>query len=335
MADKFPYIDGMAIPHYPERARIDLSMRRDLHPLLSMLPDGVSEFTFAGLYLFRDTYNYHLSRLPADNLLISGEKDGSSFFMLPCGLPEDTGLLNELFDRYDYLKGLSERNTDAARVVLENLGLFVQEDRDNFDYLYLKEDLANLPGKKYHKKRNRVNAFVNDYHFVEQVLKPKHIPDALGILESWQENREDRSDYAAAREALERFQELGLKGYIVYVDEIPAAYTVGEALMKGRSFVVHFEKALDEYRGIYQFINKAFAAILPRHYKWINREQDLGNEGLRQSKMTYRPTGFVKKYRVSRDVPQTGDVPQAGDASNTGETSRTDDNAGDTQASAS
>lgn len=280
-------------------------MRPALHPRLSMLPDGVSEFTFAGLYLFRDTYHYQLSQLPEEKLLISGTKDGKEFFMLPCGLPEDSDLVEQLFDRYDYLKGLSERNADAARIRLEKMGLTVHEDRDNFDYLYLKEDLANLPGKKFHKKRNHVNAFVNNYQFDEQALRVRHIPDAIGILEKWQSERDDRADYAAAREALERFRELDLKGYIVYVGDTPAAYTVGESLMKGQSFVVHFEKAVDGYRGIYQFINKAFAAMLPKHYKWINREQDLGDEGLRQSKMTYRPSCFVKKYRVGRSLPET------------------------------
>ncbi|MFP4151607.1 MAG: DUF2156 domain-containing protein [Alkalispirochaeta sp.] len=293
----------MELPRYPDCAPIDMSMRDALHPRLIMLPDGVSEFTFAGLYLFRETYNYHLSCLPEEKLLISGEKEGKRFFMLPCGIPDDDTLLEELFNRYDYLKGLSERNADDAWVRLEKLGLHVHEDRDNFDYLYLKDDLANLPGKKFHKKRNHVNAFINNYEFDEQALLVRHIPDALGILEAWQAERDDRADYAAAREALERYQELGLKGYIVYVGDTPAAYTVGEALMKGQSFVVHFEKAVDGYRGIYQFINKAFAAMLPKHYKWINREQDLGDEGLRQSKMTYRPSGFVKKYRVDR-IPE-------------------------------
>ncbi|MDA3950159.1 MAG: DUF2156 domain-containing protein [Spirochaeta sp.] len=294
----------MEIPQYPEGAPLDLSMRSDLHPRLSMLPDGVSEFTFAGLYLFRDTYHYQVGQLPGDKLLITGEKEGKEFFMLPCGLPEDQDLVTELFNRYDYLKGLSERNADDAWIALEKLGLTVHEDRDNFDYLYLKQDLAELAGKKFHKKRNHVNAFVNNYEFDEQTLRERHIPDALGILEAWQAGQDDRADYAAAREALERFRELDLKGYIVYVGDTPAAYTIGEPLMKGRSFVVHFEKAADGYRGIYQFINKAFAAMLPKHYKWINREQDLGDEGLRQSKMTYRPSGFVKKYRVGRALPE-------------------------------
>jgi len=96
---------------------------------------------------------------------------------------------------------------------------------------------------------------------------------------------------------------LNLKGYLYYVEGEPAAYTLGEALAWGRSFAVHFEKALDKYKGIYQFVNQAFAAALPKYILYINREQDLGDPGLRQAKMTYRPCGFVKKYRVYSQRP--------------------------------
>ncbi len=289
----------MEIPQYPEFAPISLDMQPLLHPSLSLLSDGVSEFTFAGLYLFRDTYDYRLSKLPGDSLIITGKKDEKQFFMLPCGLPEHNDqLVEELFGTYDYLKGLSEANADPVRIRLERLGLTVVEDRDNFDYLYLREDLANLEGRRYHKKRNHVNAFINNYNYEERDLKPAAIDDARLILEHWNDIHEGANDYVAAKEALDLYDVLDLKGYMVYVDDQPAAYTIGESLMRGRSFVVHFEKAIDSYRGIYQFINKAFATILPRHYTYINREQDLGDEGLRQSKLTYRPCGFVKKYRV-------------------------------------
>ncbi len=81
-----------------------------------------------------------------------------------------------------------------------------------------------------------------------------------------------------------------------YVDNNPAGWCLGESVAKGRMFAVHFEKGLERYKGIYQFINQAFAASLPKHYLYINREQDLGDEGLRQAKTTYRPCGFVRKY---------------------------------------
>ena len=74
---------------------------------------------------------------------------------------------------------------------------------------------------------------------------------------------------------------------------------------------MHYEKAIGEYKGIYQFINRAFASVLPRDFKYINREQDLGDPGLRQAKMTYRPYGFVKKYQVwSADKIRSQVIPE-------------------------
>ena len=290
----------MSIPIFPQFNDLDFSMKSDLHPRLSMSEDGISEFTFAGLYLFRHTYSYRISKCEGgcEHLIISGKKDGKNFFMTPCGLPEDDDILIELFNSHDFLKALSEPNTDKDRVRLEKLGLTAEEDRDNFDYLYLKKDLADLPGKKFHKKRNLVSGFINNYTFEERPLSADRIKDARSVLETWAAGREVKGDYDAAIESLERMKELNLFGYIVYVEGKPAAYTLGESLAKGRHFVVHFEKALAGYKGIYQFINKAFAKVLPRHYRYINREQDLGDPGLRQAKMTYRPAGFLKKYRV-------------------------------------
>jgi hypothetical protein len=288
----------MAIPAYPDLAPISLEMQRELHPALSVIEDGISEFTFANLYLFRNTYGHQVGRI-GDSAIISGRKDGKSFFMAPCGLPEDNGALTSLLEGHDYIKGLAERHADANRVRLERLGWRTEEDRDNFDYLYLRSDLAALQGRKYHKKRNLVNAFINNYSYEESPLSAQNIDEAFHVLEQWRGERGGANDdYDAAREALELIDRLGLHGYLVRVDGTPAAYTLGEALMKGRSFAVHFEKAIGDYKGIYQFINRAFASVLPRHYHYINREQDLGDAGLRQAKMTYRPFGFVKKYKV-------------------------------------
>ena len=289
----------MAIHKYPGFTPVSFDMRADLHPRLSMLKDGVSEFTFAGLYLFRNTYQYRAAWLPNDTLVFSGAKEGKTFFLLPCGLP-DAKTLHSLFEQHDYLKNLSEGDTAAGRVMLEQNGYTVQEDRNNFDYLYLREDLATLPGKQYHKKRNLVNAFLNNYTYEAKPLRKPLIADAYAILDAWREAKNEEGDYIASKEALDLMEDLKLKGYIFYVNGRPAAYTLGEALARGRSFAIHFEKAIDSYKGIYQFVNQAFAASLPKYFVHINREQDLGDEGLRQAKMTYRPVGFVKKYIVTR-----------------------------------
>jgi hypothetical protein len=294
----------MFIHDYPAFQPIALSMRPELHPGLAQLPDGISEFTFAGLYLFRKTYDYHVAWLPdaanpaVRKLAIRGKRDGKTFYAFPHGLPDDPELRHLLLSEVDYAKGLSDHWADASRIWAEQNGRFVWEDRDNFDYLYLREDLATLNGKKYHKKRNHVNAFLNNYQYEERKFCSESIKEAYYILDAWHEERGRDDDYFASKEALDLCKELEQCGYLVTVDGKPAAYTMGESLQKGKTFVVHIEKAIAEYKGVYQFINMAFAAVLPQSYTWINREQDLGNPGLRQAKMTYLPCGFVKKYRI-------------------------------------
>jgi hypothetical protein len=93
---------------------------------------------------------------------------------------------------------------------------------------------------------------------------------------------------------------LQLCGGIFYIDGRPVAYCLGEVLAQGKCFVIHFEKAVavERYKGIYQYINQAFASILPEKYETVNREQDLGILSLRQAKESYNPLGFVKKYRA-------------------------------------
>ncbi|WP_223292661.1 DUF2156 domain-containing protein [Breznakiella homolactica] len=278
---------------------MSFELKPDMHPRLSMTPDGVSEYTFSNLYLFRERYNYRVSWVPDKTFIISGEREGKKFFMTPCAVPGH-GVLTELFNTHDYWKGISDSVLDPQRIHLEQWGIEVTEDRDNFDYLYLRTDLAELSGKKYHKKRNLVNAFINSYKYEERPLTRELVPQALEVLDRWRADKGTDGDYTAAKEALELFEDLNMRGAMYYVDGKPAGWCLGESLAKGRMFAIHFEKGIDEYKGIYQFINQAFAAALPRYYTHINREQDLGEEGLRQAKMTYRPSGFVRKYLGKR-----------------------------------
>jgi len=283
------------IPRYPDSGEITMDLRPVLHPLFQKLEEGISEYSFANIYLFRRTHQYRIARIGEQLLVIIGKDGDAAFLMLPSGIPEKL-FLTELLKRFSSIKAVTERQ---ARHLAE-LGFSVTEDRDNFDYLYSREELAKLAGRKFHKKKNLVNAFINNYSYEGKPLLEEYIPDAMQILETWRDGRDHPGDYDAAKEALEKAESLQLCGGIYYVDGAPAAFTLGEELALGKSFVIHFEKALSKYKGIYQFVNKCFAAILPEKYEYINREQDLGNPGLRQAKMSYRPIGFVKKYRVTR-----------------------------------
>lgn len=285
------------IANYPEFTPITLEMRPILHPLFQQVPHGVSEYTFANIFLFRDAHQYQVSRLPDDNYIFIGNDNGRTFFFAPFGLPPRDILL-ELFQRFGETKLTPEQQVP----VLEAMGFKVWEDRDNFDYLYSREDLTHLPGPKFHKKKNLINAFIRDHVCTGKPLLDEYLPHAFEILEHWHAgHRTDPCDYKAAREALELNYSLELCGGIYFIDDTPVAYVLGEENTLGQSFLIHFEKAvkLDEFKGLYQFINRSFASILPDKYIHINREQDLGSPGLRQAKDSYHPVGFVKKYRSS------------------------------------
>ena len=281
------------VPRYPAAAAVTLEHRILLHPKFQLLPHGISEFTFANIFLFRQAHNYQISLLDDDLLVILGRDGEVPFFMLPFGIPS-TEMLERLFEDHRTIKGASEEQSAC----FSDWGYRVVEDRDNFDYLYLRKELAELTGRKYHKKRNLVKAFVEAHPYVARPLLEEYVRDALQILEGWREAHGSQGDYAAAREALEKSWELQLCGGIYYVDDHPVAYTLGEELAGGSSFVIHFEKAVPGYKGLFQFLNQSFASMLPEKYETINREQDLGDDGLRQAKHSYKPSGFVKKYRV-------------------------------------
>jgi len=285
----------MNIPAYPRTLPIALEMRDHVHALLAPLESGISEQTFANLYLFRETYDYHLTLLPDATLAIHGKEQRGIFWIFPQALPS-ADMLAELSAQGQFIKCIPERDRAAAESYAQERGYRLVADRDNFDYLYLRSDLAELAGRKYHKKRNLIHNFEHNYRHRIVPLGKNELPDAHRILDAWHELHQEHNDYRAAREALAHIERLQLCGSIVYSGETPIAFALGEGMARHSMHVIHFEKAITTYRGIYQYLNKAYAALLPRHYHYINREQDMGDEGMRQAKMTYRPIRFVEKY---------------------------------------
>lgn len=270
-----------------------MAAREFLHPRFRALGPEVSEFTFANLYLFRRAHGYTVSLLPDGNPVFAGGAGEESFFMLPFGLPEKD-ILDGLFRRFSFMKCAGEAEARA----LEAYGCAIFEDPDNFDYLYSREELSHLSGRKFHRKKNLVNFFTWRYEHGEEPLTEEHINDARAVLEAWKDAQEDgHGDYDAAKEALTLCEDLQLCGSIYYVEGKPAAYIMGEELNPS-TFVIHFEKGVPGIKGLLQFVNMHFSSLLPDRYRFINREQDLGEEGLRHAKMSWRPVERVKKFRA-------------------------------------
>jgi hypothetical protein len=284
------------IEEYPDLSPLSLEQRFVLHPRFQRLAEGMSELTFAGIYLFRAAHGYQISYAGEDVFVIAGT-DAEPFFILPFALPSEE-ILNSLLDRYGTMKAVSTSQAEQ----LVRRGCRVWEDRDNFDYLYAREKLATLSGRQFHRKKNLVNLFLRNNQCTAKPLLEEYAGDALAILDRWKAQQEQPGDYVAAREAIENMETLQLCGGIFYVDGEAVAYVLGEEVAQGRMFVIHFEKAVlrEEHTGIYQYVNQAFVATLPEKYELVNREQDLGDPGLRRAKESYQPVGFVKKYRAAK-----------------------------------
>lgn len=281
------------IPLFQQTTEISLALRDTLHPLFQKLPDGISEFTFANLFLFRKTHNYRITKSDGNVIIITGTDNNQPFFMSPFDLPQRNDL-ELLFKKFISMKCVSSSQAES----LKQMGYIVTEDRDNYDYLYYRKDLSELSGRKFSKKRNQIKAFINNFNYRGEPLLEQHKQDALSILEQWRDGRDNPGDYIAAFEALELTEELQLCGGIYYADDTPVAYSLGEEIMQGKSFVIHFEKAVPGYKGLWQFVNQTFASILPEKYTYINREQDMGETGLRKAKLSYQPIDYIKKYRA-------------------------------------
>ncbi len=289
------------IPSYPNFEPIGAYMHNELYPFLNNLEGGISEFTFLALLFHQKKYNYEISTLGNNVYVLTGKDKYGFFFSVLGGCPGKDNAL-QLIEKYGRWKHISEDIHESCKDAFEALNMDVEEDRDNADYLYLREKLASLAGKSLHKKRNLANNFEKNYICDVKPLDVSTAKDAGDVLDKWQSTRPEglTSDYEQCFFALSLLAFTDQHGWVIYADSKPVGWALGEYIANGKMFVVHFEKGLDEYKGVYQYVNRATAQRLPESVIYINREQDLGDEGLRQAKMTYRPVGFVQKYRLKK-----------------------------------
>ncbi len=182
----------------------------------------------------------------------------------------------------------------------------VEENRDQFEYLYDRDALATLAGNRYQKKRNHVNAFRKiygqpDYRPIDDTI----LEDVLSLQDAWCKWHECsnspslEAENNAINQVFSHWQDFPyLQGGALYVGDTMVAFSVGEKLANG-TLGVHFEKGHSGYRGVYQTINTLFVQKAGEGCILINREQDMGEEGLRQAKMTYLPVDFLRKFTLT------------------------------------
>lgn len=177
----------------------------------------------------------------------------------------------------------------------------VEYKRDYFDYVYEREKLAKLSGKKYHGKKNHINKFKKTYDKWEyEAISDENIEDCIVMVKEWFEENESmdeeskRDEKTILMKGFKYYKELGLKGGVIRAGKKIVALTMGEEL-NNDTFVIHFEKAFANVQGAYPMINQQFVINELENYKYVNREEDLGIEGLRKAKESYNPAFYVEK----------------------------------------
>lgn len=174
-------------------------------------------------------------------------------------------------------------------------------ERDYYDYIYLREDLSTLRGKKFQPKRNHINKFKKQYEYTYLPITPDIICQCMEVERIWCKanlNENDKEDLAHENRsmtfAMQHFEKLELSGGAILVDGRIIAFTYGSPINR-HTFGIHVEKADVNYEGIFSVINQEFASRIPQQYTYINREEDLGIPGLRQSKLSYHPVILLEK----------------------------------------
>jgi len=291
----------MPIPRYPESRPLQLDDKQLLDPIFARLQPRLSEFAFANLYLFRLAHDYSLTMV-GNALVLLGRGYGSEPYFLPPLTGDVEGALARLF-----AEGLTLYGADEPFVnnYLRNKGMEITEDRDNFDYLYLRRELAELPGNRFHRKKNRISYFTGRHSYSVNFYEERYLDGCLELLAEWRRINVDAESSSVAfeadatGEALRMTADLGLEGVVVLVEEKVKAFALGERLNSETS-VCHFEKGDPFLDGIYQLVDREFSRLLFTGCTYINREQDLGMMNLRGSKLSYHPVEMVKKFRARR-----------------------------------
>jgi uncharacterized protein len=289
---------------------INADDRRGLTDFLRRYPQPLTGYTFAALAAWKRFFRYGWTFAEPDTVLISCilDPDPNIHLLQPIGLLSVAGKQAITKGAADLpyplrIVGVSNRfleeNPDFA-------GSFTAgEDRAVSNYLYSAADLSKLAGRKYAKKRNLLSQAAGLYRWTAQPLTRDLTNLCFQVLESIAEEEHPLVEGMLAREmaaletTLHHFEDFHQQGLLISIDGRPAAFSIYEAISPS-TVAVHFERALRSYKGLYQVINCETAKVIAAQgYEFINREEDLGDPGLRDAKMSYHPIEVIPAYELT------------------------------------
>ncbi len=301
---------------------INIDAKRELDPYFEIVNYEACEYCFTTLYMWQHVYktHYHIDR---DFAIIMAEYEGNSFSILPLAstenLPKAIEFVVEYFEKNKkeiYFRGITKEVVELLEKNHPGKFQYIEE-RDLFDYVYDAQSLRTLQGKKNQKKRNHLSYFLKEYadRFEYKVLTSENFTQCIDLMTKWSITKEENNEFdegmddelEGIKKIFNNYENLKDKVKVagVYIDEKLEAFTIGELLNPDMA-LVHIEKANQNIRGLYQYINQQFILNEFKDVDFVNREEDLGIEGLRKAKLSYHPIRFVEKYSVHE--VKTGDT---------------------------
>jgi len=296
-----------SIPIFPKFKKFEIGDKDVIQDFFRKYQPDVSELTFTNLFIWRQNYRIKWS-VYKDWLFLLCNTISSLYAMEPVGPKDRTEPLLMLFK---HLKDLGEKHPSVQRAdkrivdEIQNSSLFsIEPSREYFDYVYLSEDLIKLPGRKYHSKRNHISGFESRYAFSYERFKEAYTDECMVLADHWCKKNRCADDLdlleerCAINDILLNFNSLDISGGVIIIDKKVQGFAFGE-MLNSNTGVVHIEKVNPDITGLYQVINQKFAEDVFKDVKFINREEDLGIEGLRKAKTSYYPYSFAEKFKIT------------------------------------
>ena len=288
--------------------RLSLDQKPEFDALLRRASHRGCAFSFANLYI----WGRQCAARVGDDLLLFSHFDGRTMYPFPVCPGDPRPAIDALMRDADQ-RGIPLRLTGLNRQDVLDLQQWYPDQfvfhcgREGHDYVYAIDDLADLKGKRYQPKRNHINRFLAEFPDARVLpLSEATLPDARALCDLWNRRRSQEEDalmeQAALNRAFSHWRELELEGLVLYVGGQAVAMTMGSRL-DAETFDIHFEKADTDYPGAYALINRSFARHIREYHpevKFLNREDDMGIEGLRKAKLSYHPHHMVEKCWAHR-----------------------------------
>ena len=293
---------------------INMESRELLNPYFDLVDYEACEYCFNTLYMWQHLYKtgYYIGDGFA---VIVAEYEGNTFSILPLAKKEDMPrVIQFVIDYFEkeqkkiYFRGITK---EVVEFLKENYpGKFsYTEERDLFDYVYDGDSMRELKGRKNVKKRNHINYFLKEYEgrYEYRLLDENDFDACLDLMAEWTSNKEENNavseemeeELIGIKKLFENYNVLKDKLKIagIFIDGKLESFTMGEYINPNMA-LIHIEKANPSIRGLYPFINQQFLVHEFSDVEFVNREEDLGIEGLRKAKLSYHPVRFVEKYTV-------------------------------------